>query len=263
MDATREKRIFTFIIEGQYYGSHGQTGLPVMKNYKATFMLRSMEAALSTIVKFLLDPYMVKNYGDYARFRTHKITDLKYTGRPPSPHVLQMGFEDMGIAELADFCILKQIFIDPYMHKDLEACRKDIARIYQNRTDQKRQDEKSGRAKEQKEIDDLLTLNQIPKIDPSMPNMNMQRTAASLKNVGDGKAVERVGFDALGPQARSNKPLPGEVDPILNAPSDIGATGAQVEEVPVDNNPELTHKAFEEATARHLGITPVAEDIFA
>lgn len=254
------ERSFTFVIEGQYYAAHGSTGLPVIKNYQGEFKLLSMEAALSIIVKYLLEAYLTKNYEDYGRFKTHKIIGMEVHGKEPNPNVLQLAFDDMSINELTDFCILKRIFIDPHKHKDLEKVRDEIAKVYQNRIDQKRQDEKSGKAQEQKEIDALLVLNNIPKLDPNSPNINMQRTGAALKNAGDGRSVEKVGFDAISarhPKATATESTP----PVLEAAVPIGATGATLEEEPVNNDPKLTARAFAEGAAKNKA--NAVEDIFA
>lgn len=249
-------RTFTFIVEGQYYGAHHSTGLPVIRGYKSEFKLKSLEGALSVIVKYLLEPFLTKHYEDYGRFRTHKITAMQVDGPLPSSAVLQKSFDEMTANELTDFCIIKRIFIDPHKHKDLEKCRQEVMKIYQNRMDQKKHDEKSGRAAEEKEIDALLELNNIPKLDPTAPNINMQRAGAALKNAGDGRSVEKVGFDAIG--TRNYKAGSTEqISPVLNEPVEVGGSGATLEEQPVDNDPKLTAEAFAKGAK-----TPV-EDIFA
>lgn len=252
-----EQRSFAFTVEGQYYGAHSTTGQPTIRNYQCTFKLLSLEGALSIIVKYLLEPYLTKHYEDYCRFRTHKIVGMEVFGPKPNTAVLQLSFEDMTVNELTDFCILKRIFIDPYKHKDLQKVREEVARIYQNRVDQKRQDEKSGKASEQKEIDALLALNNIPKLDNNGVNLNMQRVGAAIKNAGDGRTLEKVGSEALGPKQTHVEA------PVVDGPNPIGGTGAVLEEEPVDNDPKLTAKAFNEAAAKHLRLQPEVDDIFA
>ena len=105
-----EPRNYSITVEGQYYGAHEATGAPTVKRYVAKFVLPTMEAALSVICKYLLDPYLRKHYDDYARFRSHKITSVVANGRPPDKAVLQMPIEEMNVSELSDFCMLKQIF---------------------------------------------------------------------------------------------------------------------------------------------------------
>lgn len=225
------KRSFALTVEGQYYGAHGQTGLPIIKNYTAKFVLPSQEAALSVIVRHLLKPYLAKFYPDYASVRTHKITSVSHSGRLPDPRVNQMPFEDMGVADLSDFCILNQIFIDPYKHKSLEACREQVQTIYHRRSDEKKLAKKTGKDVEQKEVAELLALNDLKSLDESIPNLNEQRQGAALKNRGDGRAEVRVGHEAIAPAAGH---LPLADSPVM-------------QEEPVNNDPALTAKAFEEA----------------
>lgn len=239
-----EKRHFTFKVEGQYYAAHGSTGLPVIKQYEGEFKLLSMEGALSIIVKYLLNAFLTNKYPDYARFRTHKITSMQTHGAPPQTNVLHLSFDEMTAQQLTDFCILKQIFIDPSKHANLEKCRNEVARIYQNRLDQKKQDEKTGKAAEQKEIDTLMELNKIPKLEGSIPNLNMQRTGTALKNISDGKAIEKVGYEALESMQSST----------------VEGTGALMEEVPVDNDPALTAAAF--GVSSKAKIKPKTDDLF-
>ena len=152
-------RSFEFLMEGQYYGVHTTTGAPTVKQYKAKFLLPSIEAAQSKICKYLLDPYLRKNYEDYAKFRTHKISSVKVNGKTPDKSILQMAIEDMNKSELADLCIIRQIFIDPYTHKDLNECRREVRVILEARVAQAKADQKSGASAEKTEIDELLRLN--------------------------------------------------------------------------------------------------------
>ncbi len=234
------KRSFTFTVEGIYYGSHGQTGLPVTKPYIAKFVLPSQEAALSVIVKHLLKPWLRKHHPDYASIRTHRITSMDTSGRLPDPKVNQMAFEDMEVADLSDFCILNQIFIDPYKHKNFEECREQVVKLYQSRSDEKKLAKKTGKDVEQKEVADLLKLNDLKADEETtLPTLAEQRIGAALKNRGDGRHTEHVGIEKIAP-AESNPPLadvPGMV------------------EEPVNNDPALTAKAFEENEAK-------TEDIF-
>ena len=178
-----ETRNFEFIVKGQYYAAHTATGVATVKGYEAKLVLPSQEAALSVICKYLLDPYLRKHYEDYAKFRSHKIVHVKVNGRPPDHAVLQMAFEDMGVAELADFCILKQIFIDPYQHKDLDKVRADIKQIWEDRVAQHKADANSGRKREQEMQDHLLKLNDLPKSgDNPEININEQKILSEAKH---------------------------------------------------------------------------------
>jgi len=240
------KRRFTFTVEGIYYGSHGSTGLPVTKPYRGVFVLPSQEAALSVIVRHLLKPYLTRNYPDFASVRTHKIVSMSTEGRLPDPKVNQMAFEDMEINDLSDFCILNQIFIDPYKHKNLELCREQIMKIYQSRSDEKKMAKKSGKDIEQKEVNELLAMNQLDPVDDTIPNINAQRQGAALRNISDGRVIQPVGHETLLSKA------PIEVTPPL---ADVPG----LEEVPVDNDPKLTAKAFVEGAKKNK---QEVEDIF-
>lgn len=228
--SSKEKRSFCFTVEGKYYGAHGATGLPVVKLYVAKFILPSQEAALSVIVRHLLIPYLTKNYADFGSLRTHHITSMVTEGRLPDSKVLQMSFDDMEIQDLSDFCILKQIFIDPYKHKNFEQCREQVMKIFQSRTDEKAMAKKSGKDVEQKEIDELLKLNNLPRVDTSIPNVNMQKQNVALKP-RDGRIEETVGA----PRAEA----------AIEQPEGLAGLPDMVEE-PVDNDPKLTAAAFEE-----------------
>ena len=171
-------RSFEFTVSGQYYGAHDTTGAPTVKLYTAKFALPSQEAALSVICKYLLDPYLRKNYPDYAKFRSHKITSVVTHGTPPNMKVLQMSFDDMTIDDLADFCIIKRIFVDPFKHKDLEKCRSDIRAIWDARVSQEKADKKSGLAEEKREADELLKLNKLEVDDSLNPNVTKINKAA-------------------------------------------------------------------------------------
>ena len=238
------KRMFTFQVEGKYYGSHGQTGLPIIKSYIAKFVLPSQEAALSVIVRFLLKPYLTENYEDFASVRTHRITSMDTEGRLPDPKVNQMAFEDMEIADLSDFCILNQIFVDPYKHKNFEACREQVMKLYQSRADEKKMLKKTGKDVEQREVNDLLKMNNLEPLEDDI-NLGSQRIGTALKNRGDGRAIETVGADRIGTRAPSEN-----TPPLVDAP-------AMVEE-PVDNDPKLTAAAFEAGAKKNKEV----EDIF-
>ena len=184
-----QERSFDFVVQGQYYGVHDTTGTPAIKHYTAKFKLPTIEAALSKICKYLLDPYLRKHFPDYAKFRSHRITEVKVNGKDPDRRVLQMGFDDMTTAELADFCILKQIFIDPFEHKDLEKVRNEIRSIYEARIAQAKADQKSGAALEQSLVDRLLAMNELPKITTEI-NINEQRLMTAVKTGDPVKMTE-------------------------------------------------------------------------
>ena len=207
-----EQRNFEFLVKGQYYAAHTATGVATVKGYEAHFVLPSQEAALSVICKYLLDPYLRTHYEDYAKFRSHKIVHVKVNGRAPDAKVLQMAFEDMETADLADFCILKQIFIDPYQHKDLAKVRADIKQIWEDRVAQAKADANSGRKREKELVDHLLTLNKLPNSGDN-PEININEQ----KILSEAKHGRKAGEEALGGQGIA----PAEEKDDVAAPEDL------------------------------------------
>lgn len=204
-----EKRSFKIKVEGQYYGAHEATGAPTVKFYTAEFVLPSQEAALSIICKHLLDPYLRKHYADYAKFRSHKIVNVVVVGRQPDPSVLRMAFEDMGVSELSDFCILKRIFIDPYKHEKIDKCREEIRQIWEARVSQEKADKTTGLAKEKKEADELLAMNDLQAVGEGAEiNPNAQRIAGAMKKADKDIRASDVPADGAAKPEEDLPPLP-------------------------------------------------------
>lgn len=178
-------RSFECVVTGQYHslGTHGT--VPTLKTYTAKFILPSQEAALSVICKHLLNPYLRKHYPDFIRFRTHELVSITVHGRKPDPAVLQMGIEEMNIEELSDFCILRQIMIDPYKHSDLAQVKELIQeRWREKRLAQKDMNESKDRAAKADE-DFLRELNQLPKERGELEvNVNELKATQAAKNHG-------------------------------------------------------------------------------
>lgn len=131
---------FEVTVRGQYQSLHEGSGVPTLKSYEETFTLPSQEAALSNICKHLLAPRLRKKHSDFIRFRTHELVGIKLVGYVPNKDVLQMSIDEMNLSELHDFCILRQIMIDPYKHadKDIFALRAMVQKAYtEKRTAQK------------------------------------------------------------------------------------------------------------------------------
>ena len=192
MAEVTSKRIFKFTVQGHYYGAHDTTGVAVIKSYSAVFTLLSQEAALSVICKHLLDPYLRKNYPDYAKFRTHALTHTEVVGEKPDLKTLQMPIDEMNQSQLADFCILKQILIDPYKHPDFEKCKAEVKTIWEAMYAQQRYERESGKAKEKQEVDDLLDMNNLLAFkEKPIVNKNEQIISGVIKKEGDkAKATE-------------------------------------------------------------------------
>lgn len=154
-------RQFKVTVEGQYHALH-TSGNPTLKRYVAEFILPSQEAALSIICKHLLNPYLHKNYPDFIRYRTHELKSIVVVGRAPDPAVLQMSIDEMSMAELSDFCILKQILIDPYKHANLAAARELVQTTWSTKRQRILEKESGKTAQEEKEIAELLQQNKLP-----------------------------------------------------------------------------------------------------
>lgn len=175
------KRSFEITVEGQYSAIGEVSNAPTVKHYKATFVLPSQEAALSAVCKHLLSPYLRKNYRDYIRFRTHKLVSITAIGRKPNTDVLQMALEDMSVAQLSDFCILKGIMIDPYKHQDITRTRERVSEAWRLQRSIKKEADTSLAGQEQKEIDALLAANALPKEDETVKvNLRERQMTAAV-----------------------------------------------------------------------------------
>lgn len=154
---------FEVTVRGQYQSLNEGSGVPGIKAYEETFNLPSQESALSNICKHLLAPRLRKKHADYVRFRTHELVGIKLVGYTPNKEVLQMGFDEMNLSELHDFCILRQIMIDPFKHGDKDIFK--IRAMVQDLYTQKRQAIKdaatSKDSAKQKEADELRKLNDL------------------------------------------------------------------------------------------------------
>lgn len=170
------KRYFEVVVRGQYHSISEHSTTPVLKNYEAKFILPSQEAALSVICKHLLAPYLRKKYPDFVRFRTYKLVSIVANGRAPNTNVLQMSIDEMNIEQLSDFCILKQILIDPYKHSDLNLIKEKIAEEWRVKRQTFKDEANTVEDKSRKEADMLLELNNLPKEDgPVTVSINEQK----------------------------------------------------------------------------------------
>lgn len=172
-----EKRHFIVAVEGQYIALGEASGVPTVKNYRMEFNLPSQEAALSVICKHLLAPALRKKYSDFIRYRTHKLVSINAIGRKPDTGVLQMGIDEMSIDQLSDFCILRNILIDPYRHTDLPLTREKVAEAWRAQRQSRQEAQASGATKEQKDIDSLLAANKLEK-EGETPQVNINERVA-------------------------------------------------------------------------------------
>lgn len=212
------KKSFEVTIRGQYQALSEHSGIPTLKGYEETFTLPSQEAALSSICKHLLSPRLKKKHADFIRFRTHELAGIKLVGYSPNRDVLQMGLDDMNLLELHDFCILRQIMIDPYKHasKDIFAIRQMVQKAYNEKRLAQKELATSKEGLVAKEADDLRRMNDLPPAasDPVI-NINEQKLT---QNANAALSKEDKPVDQTAGQELDNTPLPEFVDdenPVL------------------------------------------------
>lgn len=174
---------FEVTVRGEYQALGLHTGVPTLKGYEETFILPSQEAALSNICKHLLSPRLKKKYSDFIRFRTHNLIGIRLVGYTPNRDVLQMGIDEMNLLELHDFCILRQIMIDPYKHagKDIFAIRAMVQKAYTEKRLAQKESADSKQGQDVKEADTLRKLNDLPPVasDPIIDINAIKQTNAA------------------------------------------------------------------------------------
>lgn len=222
MQKSSQDRFFEAVVVGDYYAFSSASGSTTLKNYRASFILPSQEAALSVICRHLLEKKLKSMYPDFIRFRTHKLESLTLHGHKPNPEVLNMSIDEMTVSELSDFCILNRIMIDPFQHSNLQACKEKVTSAYQILRQQRRDKEESKTKADQKQIDELLGLNQLPADNAEMTiNINEQKAlaakAAPRKPSSDGSSVQdtrdaRDGIPSSAGVEPEDAPLPDFVD---------------------------------------------------
>lgn len=218
---SEQKKSFEVTIRGQYQALGEHSGVPTMRNYEETFILPSQEAALSNICKHLLSPRLKKRHSDFIRYRTHELINIKLIGYTPDTSVLQMGIDDMNLSQLSDFCILRQIMIDPFKHgaKDIFAIRTMVQKEY---TDKRLAQKEATTSKEgiaAREADALRKLNDLsPASQDSVININEQKITQD-KNKADGvKHLSPSPAPANDGEVLSDEPLGDfveDADPVL------------------------------------------------
>lgn len=208
------KKQFEIVVRGQYHSLHEASGTPTLKNYTAKFILPTQEAALSTVCRHLLAPYLRKHYPDFIRFRTHELVSITLVGYKPNPEVLQMAIDEMTLPQLFDFCVLKEILIDPYKHYkspgDLPALRDKITEAWRAKRQNIKDLEESKDAFSQKEADELLELNELPPASGTDgPGINVNEQIASRNaNTKSSDTNPATGTETL----ESDESLPPIID---------------------------------------------------
>lgn len=215
------KRIYKITLEGQYMSIGDASGSKVIKKYSAEFKLLSMEAALSVIVSKLLDSKLRQTYEGYVTYRTHRIVKVEVEGPKPNADVLSQAIEGMSMAQLTDFCILRELPVDPAKSEGkkvktdegtvtvspLEVARDRVIKAWDNKRATIR-DEAIAKTETDKD-DELLALNNIEREDaPVKMIFSDAKSILTDAHTPGAKMVERV----VDPVAPLDAPLP-EVEP--------------------------------------------------
>lgn len=151
---SKDQRVYEVTVEGTYYAA-GKT----IKKYIVRFKLPSLDSALSVILKHLLDNKLRETYDDYMDYRTHDITETKIIGESPDEAVLSIPVGRMSFGQLADFCAIRSLFVDPYKFSVIDEARKAVSQAWADKQ-QEMADEKI-RLEKDKEGADLRKLNDL------------------------------------------------------------------------------------------------------
>lgn len=180
---------FEVTVAGQYHAMNAVSGTPTLKLYKETFILPSQEAALSAICKHLLSPRLKKTHSDFIRYRTHELVSIVLKNYKPDIDVLQMDIMDMNLLELHDFCILRQLTIDPYKHakEDIFKIRTQVQAAYQAKKQSEKDAKESKHAVENSEAETLRKANDLDA--PSGTDINVNEHLATQAAHGAAKPV--------------------------------------------------------------------------
>ena len=152
------KRVYEVTVEGQYYAA-GREGGRTIKKYVLKFKLPSLDSALSMIVKHLLDNKLRETYEDYVDYRTHDITETRILGDTPDSALLSIPIGKMSFGQLADFCALRSLFVDPYKFSVIDQARGAVSQAWSDKQ-QAMADEKE-RLEKDKQGADLRALNDL------------------------------------------------------------------------------------------------------
>lgn len=212
---------FEVTVRGQYQSLHEGSGVPTLKPFEETFNLPSQEAALSSICKHLLGARLKKKYPDFIRFRTHELVGMRLVGYTPNKDVLQMSIEEMRLDELYDFCILKQIMIDPYKHtaKDIFAIRNMVQKSWTEKRTAIKEAATSKEGNDAREADALRAANDLdPTAKDPVINVNEQKLTQNAKKATESLANGSAGGGIAAGPVESMDPLPPEESDDINEP---------------------------------------------
>lgn len=158
-----QTKYFEVTVAGQYIALSHATGTHALKNYSEKFIVPSQEGALSKICKHLLSPKLKKKYSDFIRFRTHEKISMVLHNYAPNAEVLHMSIEDMNLTELHDFCILRQLEIDPFQHgtKDIFKIRSMVLKANEDKRQYAKDKRENKNAPEEAEANKLRAMNEL------------------------------------------------------------------------------------------------------
>ena len=151
---SKDQRVYEVTVEGTYYAA-GKT----IKKYAVKFKLPSLDSALSVILKHLLDNKLRESYEDYMDYRTHDITETRILGESPDEAVLSIPIGRMSFGQLADFCALRSLFVDPYKFSVVDQARGAVQQAWSDKQ-QQMLDEKERQEKDKEGVD-LRKLNDL------------------------------------------------------------------------------------------------------
>lgn len=129
--AEKKEEGFLVTVGGQFFATYrdadGHTQKKI-KNYRIQVKLATMDAALSTIKNFLLEPALKKKYPEYTRYRTHVIKHVE----PLSGSKRISDFRYMNLSQLNDFVEDNGFEIDCSLFTDVQELRDAINRYNDN-----------------------------------------------------------------------------------------------------------------------------------
>lgn len=209
VESVGSKKHFEVVVRGQYHAMNAVSGTPTLKTYKEEFILPSQEAALSNICKHLLTPRLKKVHGDFIRYRTHELVSITLKGYKPNADVLQEDIDDMDLLQLSDFCILRQLMIDPYKHaaKDIGVIREMVKKAYSAKRQMSKDMRESKNAVANNEADTLRKANDLPPESMDGPRVTINEHKVTQAAQARQPATSVTKLQAGGP-IEADEPLP-------------------------------------------------------
>lgn len=128
-----EPKGFKVTVEGDYYSKYADNDGHVqkkVKKYRLVVLLPQIEAALSVIRNYLLEPALKKKYPNYTKYRTHVIKNIETLDGRPVQDVRYMN-----VSQLQDYIEINGLPIDVSVLTAVQELREAI-RLYQDNPDQ-------------------------------------------------------------------------------------------------------------------------------